>query len=200
MKKISVSDRLLLFLMGLLASYQIVDGIADAGTFAISAYTVSFGVLLVAGLLIIILGFDILDSPLVVIVSTVIPLSLSLGLIAEFLPVWRIPYLIFVLVGFLLIVVTRYTAAGKAALIPLAIWHGTAGVIIFALPIFVSLTGAASAGFIWVGFGGALIGVGGVLLTFLKSGNPILSKDAILSAFPALLFLMSLAFVIGFAL
>ncbi len=198
MKKISVSDRLLLLLMGLLASYQIVDGIADAGTFAISAYTVAFGVLLVAGLLIIILGFDILDSPLVVIVSTVIPLSLSLGLIAEYVPTWRIPYLIFVLLGFLAIVITRYKTSRKVALISLAVWHGVSGIVIFVLPLYFGLLGLASVNIIWVGFGGALIGVAGLLLTFLKSGNPILSKEAILTAFPAILFLMTLAFVVGF--
>ena len=198
MKKISVSDRLLLLLMVLLASYQIVEGIDDAGTFAITAYTVAFGVLLVAGLLIIILGFDILDSSLVVIVSTIIPLSLSLGLIAEYLLAWRIPYLIFVLVGFVIIVITRYKASRIVALTPLALWHGISGVIIFVLPIYFGLLGLASVNFIWVGFGGALIGVAGLLLTFLKSGNPVLSKEAILTAFPAILFLMTLAFVVGF--
>lgn len=198
MKEISVFDRLLLLLMIFLASYQIVDGIADAGTFAITAYTVAFGVLLVAGLLIIILGFDILDSPLVVIVSTMIPLSLSLGLIAEYLPAWRIHYLIFVLLGFATIIITRYKASREVALVALAVWHATAGMIIFVLPLYFGFLGLASMSFIWVGVGGALIGVAGLLLTFLKSGNPILSKEAILTAFPAILFLMTLAFVVGF--
>ena len=198
MKKISVSDRLLLFLMGLLASHLIVDGIADSGNFAITAYTIAFGVLLVAGLLIIILGFDILDSPLVVIISTIIPLSLSLGLIAEYVPSWRIAYLIFVLIGFVAIVITRYKATGNLALVPLVIWHGISGIVIFILPLYFGLLGLASVNFVWIGFGGALIGVAGLLLTFLKSGNPILSKQAILTAFPAILFLMTLAFFVGF--
>lgn len=184
--------------MVLLASYQIVEGIADAGIFAITAYTVAFGVLVVAGLLMIILGFDVLESDIVVIVSTIIPLSLSLGLVAEFFPQWRIAYLVFVLVGFVAIIVTRYQASRKVALIPLAIWHGISGVIIFVLPIYVSLTGLASSAFVWVGAGGALIGVLGLMLTFLKSGNPVLSKEAILSSFPAILFLMTLTFVVGF--
>ncbi len=199
MKKISPIDRILLLITGLLASYQIVDGIADAGTFAIAAYTVAFGVLLVAGLLLIILGFDILDSPLVVIVSTVIPLSLSVGLVAEYLPHWRTLYLIFAVLGFLLIVITRYTAQGALAIIPVATVHGVAGMIIFLLPIIFSLQDKTAGGFAWVGIGGALIGVGGLLLTFLKSGKPILSKDTILTVLPTLLLLMTLAFVVGFA-
>ena len=185
-------------MMVLLASYQIVDGIADAGTFAITAYTVAFGVLLVAGLLIIILGFGVLDSDIVVIVSTIIPLSLSLGLIAEYLPDWRIAYLIFTLIGFTTIIITRYKASRMIALVPIAVWHGVSGLVIFILPIYFSLLGLSSVHFIWVGFGGALIGVVGLMLTFLKSGNPVLSKETILTAFPGVLFLMTLAFVIGF--
>ncbi len=132
MKKISVIDRILFLITGLLASYQIVDGIADAGTFAITTYTIGFGVLLVASLLIIILGFDILDSPLVVTVSTIIPLSLSLGLVSEYLPKWQTPYLIFAILGFLTIVITRYKSTGKlATILPVATVHGVAGMIIY---------------------------------------------------------------------
>jgi len=65
MKKISVLDRILLLITGLLAAYQIVamDGITGLAGWA---YTIAFGVLLVAGLLIIIMGFEVLDSPWVV--------------------------------------------------------------------------------------------------------------------------------------
>lgn len=200
MKKISTSDRLLLLMMVLLASYLIVKGIDNSGTFAIAAYTVAFGVLLVAGLLIIILGFDVLESSIVVIVSTIIPLSLSLGLVVEFFPAWGVGYLLFVLIGFIAIVSARYKASQKIALIPLAVWHGIAGIIIFLLPIYVSLTGITTAAFIWVGFGGSLIGLLGLMLTFLRSGNPVLSKETTLTAFPAILFLMTLAYVMGFIL
>ena len=71
--KMSVLDRLLLLVTGFLAAWQIAVGIDRLGTLPIVAYTVGFGVLLVAGLLLIILGFDALDSPIVVIISTVIP-------------------------------------------------------------------------------------------------------------------------------
>ena len=198
MKKISILDRILLLITGLLAAYQIVSGVNNAGPLAITAYTIAFGVLLVAGLLIIIMGFGILDSPLVVIVSTIIPLSLSLGLVSQYLPQWQTAYLIFAIAGFLLIVVTRYTMKGAMAVIPLATVHGIAGMLIFLLPIILSLRGKPG-GFFWVGIGGGLIGVGGLLLTFLKSGIPILSKDTILTVLPGLLLLMTAAFVIGFA-
>ena len=199
MKKISILDRILLLITGLLAAYQIVVGIDNAGPLAISAYTVAFGVLLVAGLLLIILGFDILDSPLVVIISTIIPLSLSLGLVSEHLPGWKSAYFIFAILGFLLIVITRFKATGPLAIIPVATVHGIAGMIIFLLPIIFSIQGKTPGGFAWVGIGGALIGIGGLLLTFLKSGKPILSKDTILTVLPVLLMLMTALFVTGFA-
>jgi len=48
--------------------------------------------------------------------------------------------------------------------------------------------------------GGALIGIGGLLLSFLKTGKPILSKETLLSVLPWLLLLMTTCFVVGFAL
>ncbi len=199
MKKISVLDRILLLITGLLAAYQVAVGCDGLGTLPIASYTIAFGVLLVAGLLLIILGFEILDSPLVVIVSTVIPLSLSLGLVAEHLTGYITPYLIFVVVGFLAIVVTRYAASGTAAAIVLAVVHGVAGMLIFLLPIILSVNGTKPGGFALVGVGGALIGVGGLLLLFLKAGKPILPQKTILAVLPGLLLLMTAAFVAGFA-
>ncbi|NHZ72413.1 MAG: hypothetical protein GWP17_04955, partial [Aquificales bacterium] len=163
------------------------------------AYTIAFGVLLIAGLLLIIMGFEILGSPLVVIVSTIIPLSLSLGLVWEYVPAWRIPYLIFVIVGFLAVAITRFTASKKVATFTLMPVHGIAGLIIFILPIMMSLRGDMPAGFALVGVGGALIGVGGLLLGFLKAGKPILPQNTILTILPGLLLLMTAAFVAGFS-
>ena len=199
MKKNSVLDRILLLITGLLAAYQIIamDGITGLAGWA---YTIAFGVLLVAGLLIIIMGFEVLDSPWVVIVSTIIPLSLSLGLVAEYLTAWTTPYLIFVIAGFLAVVVTRLATPGKLATFTLTIVHGIAGMLIFLLPIVFALSGRANPGFALVGIGGALIGVGGLLLSFLKAGKPILPQKTILTVLPALLLLMTAAFVAGFAL
>jgi len=200
MKKMSVFDRILLLATGLLAAYQVVEGVDGLTTPPLVSYSVAFGVLLVAGLLLIILGFEVLDSPLVVIVSTVIPLSLSLGLVWEYLTAWRIPYLLFAIVGFLAIVVTRLTKTGRLATFVLAAVHGVAGLIIFILPIALSVTEQAKPGFALVGVGGALIGVGGLLLSFLKAGKPILSRETILKVLPGLLLLMTAAFVAGLAL
>ena len=200
MKSISIADRILLLLTVLLAAYQVAVGVDGFDTFAIICYTVAFGVLLVACLLLIILGFEILDSSLVVIVSTIIPLSLSLGLVWEYLVEIRMYYLAFAIIGFLAVVIARQFTPGRAAVIVLAVVHGIAGMVIFLLPIVLSIQGITNWGFIFVGIGGALIGIGGLLLSFLKTGRPILSRDAILTILPGLLLLMTIAFVVGFAL
>ena len=196
----TVLDRILLLVTGLLAAYQVVVGVDNLDTLAMVSYTISFGVLLVACLLLIILGWEILDSSLVVIVSTIIPLSLSLGLVSEYVPDFTTAYLVFVVVGFLAVVLTRYSTPGKVAVIVLAVVHGIAGMIIFLLPIVLSIRGETNPGFALVGVGGALIGIGGLLLSFLKTGKPILSKETLLSVLPWLLLLMTTCFVVGFAL
>ncbi len=197
--KISILDRILLLLTSLLAAWQIAIGVDKLSTLPMIAYTVAFGVLLVASLMTLILGFEGLDNPAMVIVSTVIPLSLSLGLVWEHLAAYRTTYLLFVIVGFLAILITRLLPLrDKLPVLVLAVVHGIAGLTIFLLPIGWAFTGRATPGFALVGVGGALIGIGGLLLSFLKAGKPILSRETILKVLPGLLLLMTAAFVAGF--
>jgi hypothetical protein len=197
--KMSLPDRILLLLTGLLAAWQVAIGIDAFDTLPVIAYTLGFGVLLVAGLLLIILGFEILDSPAVVIVSTLIPLSLALGLAWQYLEACRAVYLVFAIGGFLAVTLTRLIPApGRIPVFTLAITHGIAGLTIFLLPVILASTGTARPGFALVGLGGALIGVGGLLLSFLKAGKPILPRETIFRILPGLLLLMTVAFVAGF--
>jgi hypothetical protein len=182
--KITLLDRLILLVMCHVAGYQIITGVEGLATLPMIAYTVGFGVLLVAGLLLIILGFEVLDSPIVVIVSTIIPLSLSLGLVWEHLAAY---------------VITRsIPLKNKLPVIVLACVHGFAGMTIFLLPIILAISGRSHPAFSLVGMGGALIGLGGLLLSFLKVGKPLLSRETIFRVLPGLLLLMTVAFVAGF--
>lgn len=199
MKELSVIDRILLLVTAILAAYQIAVGIDGADAVPLWAYTAGFGVLLLAGLLLLIFGFESLESPLVVVVSTLVPLALSFGLVWEYLPGWRAPYALFAGVGFGLVLLTRLAGLGRGATVVLALVHGVAGLVIFGLPLLLSLRGDVPPGFALVGMGGGLIGLGGVLLAFLKMGRPILSQKMILTVLPALLLLMISAFVVGFA-
>ena len=199
--KLSLLDRLLLLGMVLLAAYQIVVGIDPLPTGPIVAYTVAFGVLLVAGLLIFILGFDALDTPVVVVISTIIPLSLALGLIWDRLPGLRAPGLAGAALGLAAVLFSRSASVSPAArTLILAFVHGVAGLAIFALPIFMSVQHEVHPAFALVGLGGALIGTGGLMLTFLRAGRPLLTRELTLRIFPALLFLTTACFVLGFNL
>lgn len=200
MKKMSLLDRTLLLITGLLAAYHIAFGVNGLHTLPMISYTIAFGVLLIAGLLLIILGFEILDSSLVVIVSTMIPLSLSVGLVWQYFPSYRTIYLVFAIAGFVLIAGTRLFVKGLTATLTLALIHGIAGMVIFLTPFILALQGAVAPGFALVGVGGALIGLGGLLLSFLKAGRPILARETILTVLPSLLLLMTAAFVAGFVL
>jgi len=197
--KMSTLDRTLLLITGLLAAYQIVIGVDKLAAAPIIAYTVAFGVLLVAGLLLIILGLEALDAPIVVIVSTIIPLSLSLGLVWEHLASLRTLYLLFAIVGFLAVALTRsFPLQNRLSTIVLAIVHGIAGLVIFLLPIFVIIQGQMKPAFALVGAGGALISLAGLLLLFLKAGRPIISRETIFRFLPGLLLFTTACFVAGF--
>jgi len=197
--KMSSLDRLLILLTSLIAAYQIVVGIDQMDNIPIIAYTIAFGVLLVAGLLLIILGFDALDSPVVVIISTVIPLALATGLVYQHLASIRTLYLLFAIIGFAAVTLTRSTQMqGRLPVVTIAIVHGIAGMTIFLLPIITSIQRQTHPTFALVGVGGALIGIGGLLLSFLKTGRPILSKETILRVLPSLFLLMTICFVAGF--
>jgi hypothetical protein len=198
--KISSLDRILLLLTSLLAAWQIAIGIDNMSTLPVVAYTVGFGVLLVASLLLLILGLEVLNSPLVVIAATIIPLSLSLGLVWDHLPAYRSIYLVFTIAGFLAIVITRsITMKNRLPVILLACIHGVAGMIIFLLPIIEAIKSISDPAFALVGVGGALIGVGGLLLFFLRAGKPLISREVLFRVLPGLLLLMTAAFVAGFS-
>ena len=197
MKRITPLDRITLLITGLLAAYLIVTGVEGLPILATWAYTTAFGVLLIAALLMIINGFDVLDNSMVVIIAAIIPLGLSLGIVIGNFPDWHLAYLAFVVIGFLAILLTRFLVPERTATIVLAVVHGAAGLLIFGLPIALVLQGAKPMLYLFVSAGGALIGIGGVLFAFLKAGRPILSAEKIFVFLPWILLLMSAAFVLG---
>jgi hypothetical protein len=103
------------------------------------------------------------------------------------------------LFGLLAIALARWVALKTTAALTLAFVHAVAALVIIGLPIVQVARGATAWGFGLVALGGALIGGGGLLLAFLKTGKPLLSRETILAILPALLLVMTAAFVIGLA-
>lgn len=198
--KMNNLDRVLLLITCLLAAYQIVVGIDKSSSTPITAYTIGFGVLLLSTLLLFIFGFGILDNSIVVIISTIIPLSISTGLIWEHLASYRTLYLIFAIVGFLAVILTRsmQTPVNLRTTV-LAIVHGISGLIIFLLPILMSVYGRTNPEFVLVGLGGALMGLEGLILSFSKFQS-IISKETMRRLLPGLLLITTICFVAGFKL
>jgi hypothetical protein len=160
--------------------------------------------LLVAGLLLIIFTYDALSHPFVVIAGALIPLGISLGLVDEFFPKYSKGYLVFAVVGFLAIAITRFVGyffdLGGLETVVLIIFHSIAGLVVLILPFLVSRQGKAPGAFVWVSVGGLLIDAGGVALAFFKNGKQFLffSGEVIFAILAPLLLLMALAFTWGF--
>lgn len=199
MYKITIRDRILLLATVLLSAYQIIAGIEGLSTLSVWSYTIGFGTLLVSCLLLIILGFEGLESQAVVIISTAIPLSISLGLISDHLPALALPYLVFCAIGFTVTGVTRFVLSEQDATLVLTLVHGAAGTLITFLPLWMISKQAFPLGYLLVSLGGALISLGGLLLAFLKAGKPVLDRDMIYKLLPVILLLMSLSFIGGFS-
>jgi len=161
-------------------------------------YMMGFLVLLISGLLLIFLGLDILSSPYVLTVASLIPLGISMGLMEQYFPQWKKPFKwLFALIGFLAIALSSIGGIEIGRKISVPLFHGVAGLVIFLGPF---LAKDAPQGFWWVGIGGLLIGIGGIALAFISAGTQLLffSPDVIMSILPPLLLLMTLAFTWGF--
>jgi len=160
-------------------------------------YMLGFAVLLVSGLLLIFLGWEILVSPYVLTVASLIPLGISLGVANQYYPGWKKVYAWFALVGILAIAISSIAEMDTLKKISVPLFHGVAGLIIFLGPFFAK---DAAKGFWWVGVGGALIGIGGIALAFLTAGTQLLFFDEalVLQILAPLLLLMTLAFTWGF--
>ncbi len=196
-------DRILLLLTGLAALYALArfyQAYNKSPRTAYLAYMLSFLVLLVAGVLLIFLGYGLLGSPWVVIVTTLIPLGLATGLVYDLKPEWGKGYLAYAVVGFLAIAAVYLGGMQSLAKVVMPLVHGIAGLTIVLLPLWAVSQGTAPAGFVWVSVGGVLIGLGGIALAFLKAGKQFLffSQQVVVTILAPLLLLMTLAYTWGF--
>lgn len=181
-----------------MAGYQIIKGMEAYSNLTTALYTISFGLLLLACLLLLLMGFEIMENNYVAIITALIPITLSLGLVTDKLE-YSSMYVIFIGVGFLIAVALKLFSSGKIASLSLGIIHFLSGSVIFFLPIILFFTGTVEIQILMISFGGILIGSGGVLLGMLKAGKSVLSKEKVVVLFPIILFFTTTAFVFGLA-
>ena len=201
-----IFDRIVLLLTGLVAIYMISfflkrqknEKTAGRHNFH---YIVSFLVLLVAGLLLIIYGWGALGNNFVAVVAGLIPFTLATGLVCEYYKDKANSFVILMLIGLILIAVTRYAGGmDTLAKIVYPVFHAIAGLTIFFLPIFLVKADRVNSQFIWVTIGGTLIGLGGIALGFLTAGKQLLffSSEFVMMILAPLLFIMTLCYMYGF--
>ena len=202
-------DRIVLLITGLTAVYLIwrfygrytqKKGLYDL------YYIPGFAVLFVSGVLLILLGYEILGlggsalSPYILPIASLIPLCISIGIVQQYYPEYKRPYKWFATIGILAIAISSIAGIDSIKKLAVPIFHGVAGLVIFFGPIFAVKIGKAPKGFVWVGIGGMLIGIGGIALAFLTTGSQLLffSTEVVLMILAPLLLLMTLAFAWGF--
>jgi hypothetical protein len=197
----TVFDIIVLLLTGLTAIYLLFrfwQRWSWEKKFYVWYYIMGFLVLLVSGLLLIFLGYQILGTPFVLTVASLIPLGISMGLAEQYYPAWKKYFKWFATLGFLAIAISAFAGIDILRKISVPLFHEVAGLVIFLGPFFAK---RAAKGFWWVGVGGALIGIGGIALAFLTIGRPLLgifTANLVYTILAPLLLLMTLAFTYGF--
>jgi len=199
LKEITKSNKIILFFTSILAGYEIVSGIEGYPSHVIILLTISFGILLLTSLLLIFLGFGILEQPAVVVIASVLPLGISSAVVAINFSDMFVSYLLISLVGFLTIILSRFVSNKLLAVFSLASVHAIAGLIIFISPLFLYQKGVVNTSFLMVSLGGAFIGLGGIFLLLLRANKSLFTSKQIYSLFPTLLFFMTISFIIGFS-
>jgi len=99
-------------------------------------YLMGFLVLLVSGLLLIFMGYDILGTPFVLTVASLIPLGISMGIAEQYYPAWKKYFKWFATIGFLAITISSFANIELLRKIPVPLFHGVAGLVIFLAPFF----------------------------------------------------------------
>ena len=126
-------------------------------------------------------------------------MGISIGLAEQYFQSWKKAFKWFALIGFLAIAITSIGGMADLKKFSVPIFHGVAGLVIFLGPF---LAKGAPKGFFWVGVGGALIGIGGLALASLTVTGAalfgIFTSELVFTILAPLLFLMTLAFTMGF--
>ena len=198
MNKKSILERIIYLLTGNVAGYQIIKGMENYSDLTTTLYTISFGILLLACLLLLLMGFEIMENNYVAVVAALIPITLSLGLVTDKLE-HSTMYSTLIGVSFLVAVALRLFSSGKIQSLSIGVIHFLSGSVIFFLPIILFYTGAAEIQILLISLGGVIIGSGGMLLGLLKAGKSVLAKEKVVALFPIILLLTTTAFVIGLA-
>ena len=197
MKKIEIINKIFLLLLALLAAYQVVTGGHGTNQITIWSYTIGFGTLVVSSIITMIVGFDTFDKPLVVIISALIPLSISNGLVSQIssnLATW---YLVYAVLGFLIIILTRFIKNKVIANLTLSFIHAISGLTILILPFYLVINHTFPSSLLFFSVGGIIMGIGGLVIFWDQKEGTILRRNTKYNYLPGLLLLSTILFSFG---
>ncbi|MCP4761883.1 MAG: hypothetical protein GY870_08875 [archaeon] len=171
-------------------------------------WAIAFFVVFAAGVILVLTNdFELLLSPIVAVLAAFIPGGIAAGLYFSSIfdeekskKLGNI-YLIFVIIGAVLIGITKFVST-LSALVPFAVMlvHIPSSLSMIVLPFLTFKNKTTKWTSLLVSLGGLLISLAGVLLAFLTLGSPILDAIQIFTVLPILLLIVSACFAFGFLL
>lgn len=197
MKKIEIINKFFLLLLAIFAAYQVVTGGHGTNPITIWSYTIGFGILVVSSIITMIVGFNTFEKPLVVIISALIPLSISNGLVSQIssnLATW---YLVYAIVGFLIIILTRFLKNKGVANLALSFIHAISGLTILILPIYLVINQTFRSNLLFFSIGGIVMGIGGLVIFWDQKEGTTLHRNKKYNYLPGLLLLSTILFSLG---
>jgi hypothetical protein len=197
MKKIENINKIFLLLIALLAAYQVVTGGHGTNQITIWSYTIGFGTLVVSSIITMIVGFDTFDKPLVIIISALIPLSISNGLVSQISSNLASLYLVFAVIGFLIIILTRFLRNKVIANLTLSLIHAISGLTILILPFYLVINHTFPMNLLFFSVGGIIMGIGGLVIFWDQKEGTILRRNTKYNYLPGLLLLSTILFSLG---
>ncbi len=167
---------------------------------------IALAVMGIASLLLSIYGWGILgimggglSNKLVAIISSLIPFSWATGLISKYFPKMEGYFLVLMVLGLILVTLSRFMNTPLMARIVYPVFHSIAALVVITTPFIAVKKGFANFKFLLVSLGGSLISVAGIALAFLSSGRQLIffSQDVVLLIFAPLLFLVTTLYITG---
>jgi hypothetical protein len=197
MRKISISDRIIFLITAHIAGIKIVSGMEHHSVLSTSAYTIAFGVLVLASIMLLLFGFILLENPFMPVISTLIPMMLSLGLVQDHIPGMIKSYTLLISVLYLISIYARFRATPKTAALVLAIVHGVSGLLLVVMPLVLYFVYGLPARILFIGLAGLVIGVEGSLLAVQKLNFIKIDQNRILAFLPGMVLISTAGFVAG---
>ncbi len=197
MRKITILDRILFLITAHVAGIKIVSGMEQHSLLSTGLYTVAFGVLVLASIMLLLFGFELLTNRFVLVVTTLIPASLSIGLVQDHLPQMTLSYSILIGIIYFVSVWVRFNAPEKTASLVLALVHGISGLLVVVLPVVLFLDYGVPTKVLFVSIGGIIISIEGIFLVLQKLGYLQVELKTIFAWFPLMLLAATSAFVLG---